>query len=204
MDFERIANVFARIDRELWIVTAADPPAGQTEDRSVSGGGAARRSGLIATFVAQASIVPELPRVLVGLAKQHFTWELVEASGAFALHLIRPEQLDWVWRFGLQSGRDGDKFDGLNVRIGSTGSPLLTDAPAWLECRVEDCLDTGDRTVYLAEVVDGALVADGAVLTMQRLLEQAPPEKLKELKEQLVTDSRADFEAIRAWRTRRP
>ena len=41
----------------------------------------------LATFVGQASLVPELPRVLVGLARQHHTWGLVEDSGAFALHL---------------------------------------------------------------------------------------------------------------------
>ena len=35
---------------------------------------------------------------------------------------------------------------------------LLTDAPAFLDCRVEARWDTGDRTVYLAEVADGAVM----------------------------------------------
>src|SRR5437660_1430678 len=86
---EAAAALFRKLDRELWLVTA-------------SAGG--RRGGLIATFVSQASIVPELPRTILGLAKQHHTWGLIEASGVFALHLMGEEQLDWVWRFGLQSG----------------------------------------------------------------------------------------------------
>src|SRR5436190_14102635 len=97
--------LFAQVDRQLWLVTAA------------AGG---RRGGLIATFVSEASIVPDLPRVLVGLARQHHTWELVEAGGAFALHLLSAEQLDLVYRFGLTSGRGADKLAGLPWHTGVT------------------------------------------------------------------------------------
>ena len=78
-----------------------------------------------------------MPRVLIGLARQHYTWELVEASGAFALHLMGEEHLEWVWRFGLQSGRDQDKYAGLVFHTAASGSPLLRDALGWLDCRVE-------------------------------------------------------------------
>jgi flavin reductase (DIM6/NTAB) family NADH-FMN oxidoreductase RutF len=182
------ANLFAQLDRELWLLTAA---------------AAGRRGGLIATFVSQASLVPDLPRVLVGLAKQHHTWELVEASGAFALHLLDEPHLDWVWRFGLRSGRDGDKLAGLAVRTGASGSPVLTDARGWLDCRVEARLDTGDRTVYLAEVLASRLDRPGQVLTVSRLLQLAPPEQLRELKEQVARDSAIDAAAIHVWRQQR-
>src|SRR5207249_10092645 len=131
------------------------------------------------------------------------TWGLVEAAGAFALHLLAEDQLDRVWRFGLESGRDGDKLAGLPVRVGATGAPLLTDVPALLECRVEARWDSGDRTVYLAEVVEGALANPGPVLTMRRLIELAPPARLRQLKEGLVRDAAVDAAAIRQWRARR-
>jgi flavin reductase (DIM6/NTAB) family NADH-FMN oxidoreductase RutF len=188
MDETAASTLFAWVDRELWLVTAQ------------AGG---RRGGLIATFVNQASIVPELPRVVVGLAKQHQTWGLVEASGAFALHLIGEQHLDWVWRFGLESGRDADKFRGLAPHAEATGSPLLDDAVGWLDCRVEARLDTGDRTLYLAEVVQGRVTHFGPPLTFKRLLELAPPDRLAELKRQLHADSYADAEAILAWRQQR-
>ena len=91
------ASLFARTDRQLWLLTAA------------AGG---RRGGLIATFVGQASIVPDLPRVVVGIARQHHTHELVEASSAFALHLLGEEHLDRVWRFGFAKsfGQVGNWF----------------------------------------------------------------------------------------------
>jgi flavin reductase (DIM6/NTAB) family NADH-FMN oxidoreductase RutF len=175
--------LFARTDRELWLVTAQ---AG------------ARRGGLIATFVSQASIVPDLPRVVVGLAKQHHTWELVEASGMFALHLLGERHVEWVWRFGLSSGRDGDKFAGLSVRAGAC--PLLDDALGWLQCKVEAKLDTGDRTIYLAEVVDGLARGDDMPLTVKRLLQLAGADRREELKRQMERDTAVDAAAILAWR----
>jgi flavin reductase (DIM6/NTAB) family NADH-FMN oxidoreductase RutF len=144
-----------------------------------------------------------LPRVLVGLARAHYTTELVEASGCFALHLMAERHLDWVWRFGLRSGRDADKFDGLPVETGATGSPLLADAVGWLECRVEGRLDGGDRLVYLAEVVRSHAAAPEPPLTARHLLELAPPELRAELKRQRDLDARADADAIRAWRAGR-
>lgn len=185
MDSAAIANVFTRTDRELWLVTAAAD---------------GKRGGLIATFVNQVSIVPELPRVVIGLAHQHHTRGLVEAAGACALHLLAEDQLEWVWRFGLSSGRDHDKLAGLSLRTGMTGAPILTDAVAFLECRIEARWDTGDRTLYLAEVVDGAAVRSGPTLTMRRVVGLAPPERLRQLKEGLERDAAVDAAAIRQWR----
>src|ERR1041385_4670921 len=110
MDRTAAAALFAWLDRELWLVTAQ---AG------------ARRGGLIAPFVSQASLSPDLPRVVIGIAQQHHTWELIEASGAFALHLLGQENLEWVPHFALRSGRNVDKFSGWPFRTAVTGSPLL-------------------------------------------------------------------------------
>jgi flavin reductase (DIM6/NTAB) family NADH-FMN oxidoreductase RutF len=188
MSNNAIADVLARCDRELWLVTAQ---AGK------------RRGGLIATFVSNASLVPDLPRMLLGLARQHHTWELIEEAGAFGLHLISEDHLEWVWRFGLISGRDRDKLVGLNIETRSTGSPLLKDALAWLDCRVELRMDTGDRTIYLAEVVEGANTRPGRILTVERMLDLAPADKRAALKNAVVHDAKIDAAAIRAWRASR-
>jgi flavin reductase (DIM6/NTAB) family NADH-FMN oxidoreductase RutF len=185
MDHARVAEIFDRLNREVWLITAAAGP---------------RRGGLIATFVSPASIVPELPRVVVGLARHHHTHDLVEAGGAFALHLLGEHQLDLVWRFGLRSGRDVDKLADLPCREGSTGVPILEDVPGWLECRVEARLSTGDRTLFLAEVVDGGRGDGWPTLTAPRLRELAPAERLRELREQLHHDAAVDAVAIRDWR----
>ena len=151
-----------------------------------------KRAGLIATFVSSASIVPELPRVVVGIAKQHHTWGLIEASRAFTLHILDESHLDWVWRFGLLTGHAVDKYAGMRT----------LDPVAWLKCRVETTFDTGDRTLYLAEVVDGKREKKTSALTMSRLLQLASPERLAQMRAGLERDAKVDAAAIRLWRNR--
>jgi flavin reductase (DIM6/NTAB) family NADH-FMN oxidoreductase RutF len=185
MDVTATTTLFAWLDREVWLLTAA---------------AAGRRSGMIATFVSPASIVPELPRVIVSLAHTHYTTELVETSGAFALHLLPEDQIELVWQFGLDSGRDRDKLAGVEATVGATGSPLLGCAIGWLDCRVETRLSTGDRILYLAEVVEGRVSNFAPPLTARRLMERAPSPRLTEMQRQRHQDSLQDAEAILAWR----
>ena len=176
---QNITNILRLIDREIWLVTATHE---------------GRRAGLVATFVNEASIVPAAPRMLVGIAKQHYTHGIIEASWAFTLHLLDESHLDWVWRFGLQSGHTTDKFAGL---------PKLAGAVAWMKCHVETSLDTGDRTIYLAEVLEGRLEKQTTPLTLKRLLQLALPERLRELRDGIMRDAAIDAAAVRAWRERR-
>src|SRR3954469_7736163 len=95
---DAFSEICDRLERELWIVTAR---AGE------------RCSGLVATYVSSVSLVPELPRGTIAIAKHHFTHELIEASGAFAMNLIDETTIEWVWHFGIPSGREIDKLRGL-------------------------------------------------------------------------------------------
>jgi flavin reductase (DIM6/NTAB) family NADH-FMN oxidoreductase RutF len=209
---DAFSEIFDRLDRELWVITAR---AGE------------RCSGLVATYVSSVSLVPELPRVTIALAKHHFTHELIEASNAFCMHLIGEDQLDWVWRFGIPSGREVDKLRGLATSAAVSGSPILSGALSWLDCRVEARMETGDRTIYLAEVLDAgcgmgeagggdlpsdtvrgqastsaARVQPGTPLTFKRLLELAPADRLREMKLAMDRDVALDRAAILDWRSR--
>jgi flavin reductase (DIM6/NTAB) family NADH-FMN oxidoreductase RutF len=186
---DAFSEIFDQLDRELWVITAR---AGE------------RCSGLVATYVSSVSLVPELPRVTIALAKHHFTHELIEATGAFCMHLIGEDQLDWVWRFGIPSGREVDKLRGLETSTGAGGSPILSGALGWVDCRVEARMDTGDRTVYLAEVVDARVERTGTSLTFKRLLELAAPERMREMEMALERDMELDRTAILDWRRRQP
>jgi flavin reductase (DIM6/NTAB) family NADH-FMN oxidoreductase RutF len=185
---DAFSEIFDRLDRELWLITA------RSRERS---------SGLIATYVSKVSLVPALPRVTIALAKHHFTHELIEAARTFCIHLVSEDQLDWVWRFGIASGREVDKLRGLATSTGASGSPILSDAPAWLDCRVEARLDTGDRTVFLAEVLDARIETMAPPLTFKRLLELAPADKLQAMKQAVERDMELDRAAILEWRRKR-
>ena len=111
------------------------------------------RSGQIAVSVHGASIVPQRPRLTAALWKRNLTHDLVRDSGIFAVHLLREDQDELVYRLGLRSGREGDKLAGLTLREGITGCPLLEDCLAWYECRLLNTMDGGDMTVFLGDVV---------------------------------------------------
>ena len=184
---EAAANLFRSLDRELWVITARH---------------ADQASGLISTSVSQASIQAASPRLMVGLARQHLTGQLVEKAGVFTAHLIDASQHDWVKHFGTQTGRQTDKFSGMQLRTGVTGAPILTEARAWLECRIEASLDSGDRLWYLAEVVDAKWEAGFTPYTFQQFLKSADDDLKTLLKQQLEADSLKDAELVAAWKSR--
>jgi hypothetical protein len=62
-------------------------------------------------------------------------------------------------------------------------------------------MDTGVRTIYLADVVEGGATHFAPPLMVQRLLQRAPPTRLAGMKQQLQLDSEVDAEAILRWRS---
>lgn len=185
MDDTAASALFAWLDREVWLVTA------QAEGQ---------RSGLIATYVSQVSIIPDLPRVLIAIAERHCTGKLIRKSNAFALHLLGESQISWIPRFGLQSGESVDKFHSLTYANGVTGSPLLEDAVGWMDCRVEAEMGIGGRTVLLGEVVQSQVTCYGPPLTLKQVQEHAPAEVQAEMRRQLAQEITLESEAIQKWR----
>lgn len=185
---DSVSEVFHLYDPPLWLVTSSHQGL---------------RGGFIATSVVRVSIVSELPRMAIGVAKHHFTWGLIEASGRFALHLLPADGYDAVWRFGLQSGHQTDKFNDLTDHRTPDGNPFYPSARCWLDCRVEDGLNIGDRTLYVAEVTGGERLTQGPVLGAAALLAAAPPEKRAELDRLYASDQAIDTPAILAWRAAR-
>ena len=189
MNHAQIESIFRLVNREIWIVTAADGP---------------RCGGLVATWVSQASIDRDKPVVLIGIAPNHFTAELIDASQSFALHLISRDAIELAWNFALGSGRDRDKLAGIASARGVTGSPLLRDALAFLECRVFARLASGDRVYYWADIVDSGQPRTGTPLTEQQLIAAATDEQ----KQQLLASRDADVQWQRPlqaeWRRQLP
>jgi len=181
-----IDDVAKLIDREVWILTAAHGP---------------RRGGLCATWVSMASLDPERPAVLIGLAPNHFTAELVDAAGAFGLHLLRADQHPVALNFALGSGRERDKFAGLAVDSGSVGAPLLKNCLAWLQCRVFARYDGGDRWYYWADVVAGEKVGPGEPLREHALFGAATEDQKRLLRQNREEDAQLHRPLHNAWRS---
>jgi flavin reductase (DIM6/NTAB) family NADH-FMN oxidoreductase RutF len=182
-------SVFQLTDHEVWVVTAA------AENR---------RGGLLATWIAEASIDRESPVVLAGIAPNHFTAELIDAAGAFALHLLRADQIGLALSFALGSGRDRDKLHGLPTTVHQTGSPVLRDCCAWLDCRVFARLAAGDRIYYWADVVAAGREDDQRPLTQAGLIAAADEAQRRLLRNDLLRDVELQRPLATAWREHLP
>jgi flavin reductase (DIM6/NTAB) family NADH-FMN oxidoreductase RutF len=133
----------------------------------------------MAVAITAASIVPDRPRVIIQLYKTNLSHEMVLSSGAFALNFLREDQLALVGDFGLVSGRDQDKLDGVDQTVGTSGSPLLTDCFGYMDCRVINAMDGGDMTCFLADVLDGKTLSEGELLWWRDARRKLPPEWLE-------------------------
>lgn len=137
-----------------------------------------RSNGMIANSAQRASLVPSAPGVSVYISKTNVSHDLIYASGVFGMHLLRSDQWEVIWRLGLQSARDApDKLKGLEVRMGTTGCPLLENVLAALECRVVNAMDTGASTLFLGDLLSVERGRNGAVMTSEYFRAHMPPDK---------------------------
>ncbi|MFI0350261.1 flavin reductase [Actinomadura sp. 9N407] len=108
-----------------------------------------RRHGMTASSFSSVSLDP--PLVLVCLARDIHTHELIERSGVFAVSFLGKDQAAVGHRF---AGRDpGDRFAGQPWTPAPTGAPVLGGALAWLDCRVAHAYPGGDHTIFVGEVL---------------------------------------------------
>ncbi|MDF2572624.1 MAG: rutF [Sporomusa sp.] len=106
-------------------------------------------------------------RVSICLNKNNLTHEYVLASGVFAVSMLGSDQIDAVRRFGYQSGRTIDKFEGIKYIAGKNRCPILTDCLAYIEAKVlpDKTVDIGTHTLFIADVTSGRMVANDEALT---------------------------------------
>lgn len=115
-----------------------------------------RRAGLAVAWATQAGT----DRVVICVGSHSATRELILGSKAFGLSVLRADQLDISRRFGTQSSRDVDKFEGLACHTAETGSPLLDDCGAAFDCVVEAVHDRDGAKLIVGRIVSAEFVAE--------------------------------------------
>ncbi len=128
-----------------------------------------RRNVMAATQVVLLSYEP--PLVAVAISPSHYTYELVAASGEFALNVVAADQIDLVRHVGRSKGRDVNKFAQYDIPTKPAeivGAPLIEGCLAALECSVHQIVPTGDHRVVVGHVLAHHHYSDGPALTLFR------------------------------------
>ena len=124
---------------------------------SRSGG---ERNAMTASWVSQLSMEPVL--IGVGVDNDAVTHRLITAGGSFSVNLWDSEDTKVFVKFSKPATDDGTTLNGRAVRAATTGAPVFDEALAWMDCQVRHTLDLGTHTLFVGEVVDGAIRDDTA------------------------------------------
>ncbi len=105
--------------------------------------------GLTVNAVSSVSLNP--PLVLVCLDRSGNSHDPVIASGSFAVSVLASDQEEMAHRFARGTHRE--RFKGVAFRDSSSGSPVLPDALAWLDCAIRAVHPAGDHSIVVGEVL---------------------------------------------------
>lgn len=136
---EIVGPVLGRTPSGIFILTAAD--------------GRGNETGMLASWVQQASFEP--PIVTVAVNRKRYLHEWLDEAPHIALSLVGESQRNLLGHFGRGFEPGEPAFEGVNVARGRNKLPVLADALGYLEGRIETRVESGDHVVYFVEITGG-------------------------------------------------
>ena len=129
---------------------------------SRSGG---KNNGQIVNTLFQVTACPEV--IAISVNKGNLTHDMISESKLFTASILSEEtSMEFIGTFGFRSGRNIDKFDGIEFKYTELGVPVTTEhSLAYLEAKVINSLDLGSHTIFVGEVVDMGQLGDGKAMT---------------------------------------
>lgn len=146
MDQNRLIPVLERMVYGIYLLTTA---------------AANQRHAMVVSWVTQASWEPL--RLAVGIRKGRYAHTLIPEGGNFALHLLDRDAPHDLARIKAAFGEAS--FEGSSVKTGLSGAPILLECLGFLDCKVHQAVDAGDHSLFIGEVLDGALFREAEALS---------------------------------------
>ena len=103
-------------------------------------------------------------KLAISVQKGNLTREIIEKTGVFNVTVLREDvPFETIRHFGMQTGRDVDKFDGTYpVKRSGNGLYYLTEnSCAMFSCRVVEKLPLGSHTLFIGEVTESKVLGEG-------------------------------------------
>jgi Conserved protein/domain typically associated with flavoprotein oxygenases, DIM6/NTAB family len=98
----------------------------------------------------------EPPILYIGVNPTRYSHKLIKDSGEFAINIPSVDQAKQVDFCGLVSGEKVDKFreTGFTTTTASfIKTPLITECPVNLECKVRQIINLGSHDAFIAEIL---------------------------------------------------
>ena len=121
-----------------------------------------RASAMLASWVSQASFNP--PGLTIAVAKERAVESLTHSGNKFVLNILKEgNHIGLMKHFLKPFGPGQDRFADVAAQEAENGSPILTDALAYLECSVQNRMESGDHWLVYATVENGKLLDNDGV-----------------------------------------
>lgn len=113
-------------------------------------------SAMLASWIVQASFKPL--GLTIAVAKDRAIEALMHAGDKFVLNVLAEDNYQHLMKHFLKRFPPGaDRFAGVKTQTASNGSPILTDAVAYLECHVASRMELSDHHIVYAIVETGRI-----------------------------------------------
>ncbi|MDB9445060.1 diflavin flavoprotein [Anabaena sp. CS-542/02] len=125
-------------------------------------------SAMLASWVSQASFNP--PGLTVAVAKDRALETFMHSGNKFVLNILPDGKHVGLMKHFLKPFAPGqNRFAGVPSDESESGSPILTESLAYLECSVQSRLESGDHWLVYATVDNGKVLnKDGVTSVHQR------------------------------------
>ncbi|MBW4592152.1 MAG: diflavin flavoprotein [Brasilonema angustatum HA4187-MV1] len=134
-----LEKALGRISNGLYIIT--------TQKSDVQG-------AMLASWVAQASLQPL--GFTVAVAKDRAIDSLMQVGDKFVLNVLEEGNYQELKKHFLKRlVPGGDRFAGVKTQTAKNGSPILTDALAYMECEIVSSIECSDHWLLYCTVADG-------------------------------------------------
>ena len=119
--------------------------------------------GLTVNSFTSVSLDP--PLVLVCINTNANSHDPLLAAGGFTVSILSGAQADIAARFATHPSEG--RFDGVRWTPAPSGSPVLAECAAWLDCSIHEVVSAGDHTIVLGRA-DAAGWTDQPALLFHR------------------------------------
>jgi flavorubredoxin/flavin reductase (DIM6/NTAB) family NADH-FMN oxidoreductase RutF len=121
------------------------------------------KGAMLASWVSQASFQPL--GLTIAVAKDRAIESLMQVGDGFVLNVLEEGNYQALMRHFLKRFPPGaDRFAGVKIQVAENSSPILTDALAYMECKVASRMELTDHWVVYA-TVDAGRVSKAEALT---------------------------------------
>jgi flavin reductase (DIM6/NTAB) family NADH-FMN oxidoreductase RutF len=120
-------------------------------------------TGMTVTSVSSLSVDP--PTLMVSINRASSSWPLLLGEGFFGVNILTSDQIDIAEKFNGKGGLKGaERFVGAQWITRASGTPLLADALAAIDCEVEDIIERHTHGIVIGRVLDMQLSPRSAAL----------------------------------------